>query len=95
MGIADSNEAKYWPEFYGLYYAEHISIALLRCYYLSDIETFNEELDQWELCRGAKYWQEYFNGSNVQSFNVMISVVQHFAPNSYGCEHMLCLGCSR
>ena len=42
MGTTDSNEAKYWPEFYGLYYAEHTSIALLR-YYLSDIETFNED----------------------------------------------------
>ena len=30
MGIADSNEAKYWPTLYGLYYAEHTSIALLR-----------------------------------------------------------------
>ena len=43
MGTTDSNEAKYWPEFYGLCYAEHTSIALLRRYYLSDIETFNED----------------------------------------------------
>ena len=58
MGIADSNKAKYWSTFYGLYYAEHTSIALLR-YYLSDIETFNEDTGSVGTSAEAKYWPEY------------------------------------
>ena len=42
MGTTDSNEAKYWPTFYGLYYAEHTNMRYSDTT-LSDIETFNED----------------------------------------------------
>ena len=88
MGIADSNETKYWSTLYGLDYAEHTSMRYSDATYpISKLSMKNWISGDFT---GAKYWQEYFKGSNVQSFNVMISVVQHFAPNSYGCEHMLC-----
>ena len=44
METTDFNEAKLRSgKFYGLYYVKHTNIALLRYYFLSDIETFNED----------------------------------------------------